>query len=504
VGEACRHAAHRALSGGYLRHRPEQTVLHRTLAAHWPEFVERAEEHGGLPRFVVKEVDAYLRCGLLEQGCVRMACTRCGLSRLVAFSCKRRGFCPSCLGRRMAETAVHLEQEVFGEVPVRQWVCSLPWGLRVLLGYDRKLCAELLTAFVGEVSRLQKRRARYALGLRSVSRAHTGAVTVVQRGDSALRLNVHFHSLFPDGVYVRESPRGPLVLHALPPPSADDVEEVARRLVSRARKILARHGRTLEEPTSEDEALRADQPVLASCYQAAAAGQALTGERAGRPVLRLVDPSQAREPEPVGLVAGFNVHAGVSVEARDRARLERLCRYLLRPPLAQDRLEELPGGKLRYGLKKAWRDGTVAVVLEPLDLIARICALVPPPRWHTVRYHGVLSSHASRRREVVPPKRTAPAEHQLDLFGPRLGRDELTEPGLPRRKPWAWLLKHVFRVDMSVCPECGGAVRLLETATTRTAIDRLLAAHGLGPAPPARPRPEPAGQLKLRFPEGAA
>jgi hypothetical protein len=93
-----------------------------------------------------------LRCGLLEYGCVRVGCERCGLERLVAFtacqrhsvdlpglrplrfSCKRRGFCPSCLGRRMSDTAVHLAQKVIPEVPVRQWVCSLPWRLRVLLG----------------------------------------------------------------------------------------------------------------------------------------------------------------------------------------------------------------------------------------------------------------------------------------------------------------------------------------------------------------------------------
>jgi hypothetical protein len=96
----------RAQHGGYERHRPEETVLYRTLEVHWPAFRERAEEASGLPRFVVREVEEYLRCGILEHGCVRVRCGRCGFERLVAFSCKRRGFCPSCLGRRMADTAV--------------------------------------------------------------------------------------------------------------------------------------------------------------------------------------------------------------------------------------------------------------------------------------------------------------------------------------------------------------------------------------------------------------
>ena len=85
------------------------------------------EEQGRpLPSFVQREVEAYLRCGMLEHGLLRLGCPACGFERLVAFSCKKRGFCPSCLGRRMTETACHLRERVLPEVPLRQWVCSLP------------------------------------------------------------------------------------------------------------------------------------------------------------------------------------------------------------------------------------------------------------------------------------------------------------------------------------------------------------------------------------------
>ncbi len=130
--------------------------------------------------------------------------------------------------------------------------------------------------------------------------------------------------------------------------------------------------------------------------------------RAGKPLLRVVDPKRARSGERVGESQGIDVHAEVVVPARDRARLERLCRYMCRPPIAQNRLEDIPGGKLSYQLKKPWRDGTVALVLEPIDLIARVCALIPSlamgtrRHGHMVRYHGVLSSHAKVRAEVVP------------------------------------------------------------------------------------------------------
>ena len=68
---------------------------------------------------------------------------------VVAFSCKRRGFCPSCCGRRSADVAAHMVDEVFPAVPIRQWVCSLPWPLRTPLGYDREFCADVMGAGCG-------------------------------------------------------------------------------------------------------------------------------------------------------------------------------------------------------------------------------------------------------------------------------------------------------------------------------------------------------------------
>ena len=204
--------------------------MHR---AHSAEFRERAEEAGGLPKFVVREFEEYGRCGRLEAGCLHLECPSCSHSHLVAFSCKRRGFCPSCLGRGMADTAVHLEQHVLPAVPVRHWICSLPWGLRALCGYDRVLCADVVAAFVLELSRSLKRRAKRLFGLDSVADAHTGAVAAIQRTDSALRLNVHAHVLALDGVYIREKKDGPLVFLPLPTPTREEVAEVARRTAKR-------------------------------------------------------------------------------------------------------------------------------------------------------------------------------------------------------------------------------------------------------------------------------
>jgi hypothetical protein len=343
---------------GYARRRPEETLLYRVVREHWPSFRDNAGEQGGLPRFVVRELDDYLGCGLPERGLVHLACSRCGQSIVVAFSCKRRGFCPSCCGRRSADVAAHMVDEVFPEVPIRQWVCSFPWSLRTPLGYDRALSAAAMGSFARALEHSMRWRAKKLLALSSVDDALFGAVTFVQRSDSALRLAPHAHTLALDGVYVKDA--GALVFHALPPPSVADVYDVALRTHARLAKVLAAHGRSLDAPA--EAALDEDEAVLASCYAASAADVELLGARAGQRTTKLV--RALREVPAVTAaracadVHGVNVHAEVALDGRDRARLERLVRYVTRPPLATDRLEEHPGGRVRYGFKKAWKDGT--------------------------------------------------------------------------------------------------------------------------------------------------
>ena len=499
----------------YRRREPEHSVLYETIAVHWPEFRQQAEEAGGLPKFVEREFDEYLTCGRLEHGCMHLLCRKCGHSQLVGLSCKRRGICSSCAGRRMADAAAHLEHSVLPEVPIRHWICSLPWGLRALLGYDRKLCSEVVSAVMGELSRLHRRRAKQLLGLDSVGQAHTGAVASIHRVDGALRLNVHLHVLSVDGVYVRAEDTGALQFHPLPTPTQNEVAEVARRSAARVEKILQRQGRSLDPEMCCDEQLQLEleEPGLAACYAAAARGVGVSGERAGQPTLRLVIPADGAEPtrgpnrdEPVAEVRGFNLHAKQVVDGRDRQRVEQLCRYILRPPLAQDRLEERADGLLQLTLKRVWKDGTRALLLEPNELIARLVAAIPPPRFHQLRYFGVLSGHSAHRAEVVRQSsvpddayRPGPAEgDQLSLSWPSLDAPASAEQ--PSRHRWGWLLKHVFLADLDICPRCGGPMRWVEVATGGRA-QHLMVEHGLAPEPPAqhRPRPEPLGQLKLPF-----
>jgi hypothetical protein len=152
-----------------VRRRPEATVLYRLVQEHLQTFCARAVAaadggggHRALPGFVLRELRAFLACGVLAHGFCRVHCDACGLDELVAFSCKRRGFCPSCGGRRMADTAAFLVDEVLPDVPFRQWVLSLPHRLRLVCAYDPATARAVSGVLVRAVSSFYLRQARAA------------------------------------------------------------------------------------------------------------------------------------------------------------------------------------------------------------------------------------------------------------------------------------------------------------------------------------------------------
>ena len=127
----------------------QTTELYTVVSENLENFLAGvAERDRSLPWFVEREFRAFLECGVLDHGFLRVHCDACGHDRLVPFSCKGRGFCSSCGGRRMADTAAHLVDRVLPEVPVRQWVLTLPVALRYRMAFDAKLTAEVLDAFV--------------------------------------------------------------------------------------------------------------------------------------------------------------------------------------------------------------------------------------------------------------------------------------------------------------------------------------------------------------------
>ena len=199
----------------YRPRRSEESVLYGVVASHLETFLARQRERGRLvPRFVQRDLRAFLDCGILARGFLRVHCDVCRLDRLVPYSCKSRGFCPSCGGRRMADTAAHLVDHVFPEVSVRQWVLSLPFALRYRLAYDSTLVTDVLRIFVRAVFASIRRRAGIPASIRQ---ARCGAVTFIQRFSDALNLDPHFHTPALDGIYVVDG-RGEPVFRRVPPP----------------------------------------------------------------------------------------------------------------------------------------------------------------------------------------------------------------------------------------------------------------------------------------------
>src|SRR4051812_12268849 len=255
VGEAA-HAQRRANGSGYRRREPENTLLHATVRAHSKTFLAEVEQRSdgtGLPRFVVSEFERYLACGVLANGFARVRCASCGDEMLVAFSCKGRGFCPSCTTRRMQGTATHLLDRVLPRVPMRQWVLSLPRWARFLLARDPQLITRTLDLALRTIFTMQRRRGRRA----HAKSPRTGAVTFVQRFGGALNLNVHFHCLVPDGVFIEEKQGIRFV--ALPCPSEDEVRDVLGRIPRRVRKLLRPRREATECDTRDPGALAAAQ-----------------------------------------------------------------------------------------------------------------------------------------------------------------------------------------------------------------------------------------------------
>jgi hypothetical protein len=214
----------------------------------------------------------------------------------------------------MADTAAHLVDCVFPEVPVRQWVLTVPVALRYRLAFDAELTSAVLREVLRAVFRSVRRRAREAGPIRY---PHCGAVTVVQRAGDALNLNVHFHSLVLDGVYDLDDPRGRCFI-VPPPPDEEELLWVMVRIADRVTRLMAQRGIGPGADPADADPLRADEPLLAGLAEASVLGRVALGPRAGRRTRRLgdriyVDAKEGLDPPHCASAGGFSLHAGVCV-----------------------------------------------------------------------------------------------------------------------------------------------------------------------------------------------
>jgi hypothetical protein len=414
----------------------------------------------GVPDHVEKEFRSYLRCGILAHGFARARCSNCGYDFLVAFSCKGRGACPSCNTKRMAETAAHLVDHVFPHVPVRQFVLSVPKRLRPFLHYRPRTAGAVLHILLRALQATLREACPTAPATSSM-----GAVSFLHRFGSSLNPHFHYHVCVVDGLFEKvedDTDQGPanpetrLRFHEATALSRELLESLQHTVRKRVLRHLRRHG--LLEPHEAEDMLAWDHG------------------------------------------GGFSLDASVRIEATDRAGLERLIRYCVRPPFALDRLH-LVGNRsdqILYLLPGPDLAGRTALRLSALEFLDRLAKILPPPRIHRHRYHGVFAPNAPLRPLVtaraqednalaaqfpgpplpLPPTSTAPPPE------PTSPPPQAPDTILSRPSKWAALLARIYEVFPLICPTCQTPLTFIAFLTDPEPITQILAHIGEPTSPP--------------------
>ena len=461
----------------YERRKPEKTVLYQVVRDKIDEFRTMLDEAGrSLPRFVDDEFDKFLGCGVLGRGFVRCYCRNCRFNRLVAFSCRCRGFCSTCIGRRMADTAAYLVDCVIPDIPMRTWTLTLPYALRYLCAYNREVLGDVITAFNRSLHRWLRRQAKREFGLQSIDEAHPGSITWPQRFGSAANLNVHLHSLGTEGVFIEDGDKG-LKWRTLPDPTSEEIAAIALETAERVAKALQKRGLALMGEDGDFDEFADAEPLLAQCYAASIRGYIATGARAGQKVMMMgvaIDDDHrelgdARQPD------GFNLFAGKCIPAFDKQKREHAIRYMARPPIPKDKLTYTSDGDVLLELKRPWSNGTTHARFTGTELLEKLASLVPPPRVNGVRYHGIFAPNAKHRGAMVE---MVPLDETRDVEKPKARKDKT---GVYH--DWAELLQRVFEYDLTKCPRCGvRGMQQIAVITQPAVIRAILDSMGHSPS----------------------
>ena len=410
------------------RRAPEKSVLLEAFRRGW------AAVSGCVPSRVKQEAQRYLDCGQLRCGFVEVTCEACGDSRLIAFSCKGRGWCPSCTARRAAETGAHLAN-VLPRVTHRQWTLSLPFSVRHAVVKQPRLLKYLERRLVKGIWRWQRQRAKHS-GHGSAF-LNGGGVCFTQWFGSHLQLTPHLHLLVPEALWAPSS------AHVeVGPPSDVDVAQILARTLRQAKKDWGDIGETW--PGDEFEVLQA---------------QAIQAK------LPLDLPKRRHRRSRVAVANGFSLHADTAVHGNDREGLERLARYGARGPIAECRLRKLEGELYEYTPKRG-----VTFTLTAADLVRRLVALVPPAKNHLTSFHGVYAPHSSLRAQLDEPA------HPAQTAAPKKQPTKAGKPKRPRLD-WASLHQHTFGNDVLKCP-CGARRTIKALFSTHKAAEERLTALG--------------------------
>ncbi len=248
-----------------------------------------------------------------------------------------------------------------------------------------------------------------------------------------------------------------------------DIENLTHKISLRIARYLERSG--LIERDSENSYLAAgdvdnnemnDHQVYSINYRVSIGPQKGKKVFLLQTLLPIVDASKSLDL--LGKVAGFSLHAGVSAKAGERAKLERLCRYVARPPVSSRRLSLTQAGNICYELKTPYRSGTTHVIFDPLDFISKLAALIPAPRVNLTRFHGVFAPNSEYRASIVKQSSDKKSTDE----------EVKTEGEKRAAMTWAARLKRVFNIDIQVCEACKGRAKVIACIDDPVVIDQIL------------------------------
>ena len=188
------------------------------------------------------------------------------------------------------------------------------------------------------------------------------------------------------------------------------------------------------------------------------------------------------------------MHNRVRVEPEDQPAVERLARYIMRPPISLERMQWSGDGEVLYQAKgghdgRARQPGDAAEAFDPAEFLARVIMHIPMPRRHLVRYYGAYSnvSRGKRRLQDEADIGAAPPDGR-HVPSASAARDQSHDARALRRS-WAQLIKRVYEVDPLLCPSCGGEMRIIAFITDHDVVDAIL--RHLAKARPKSPRGPP-------------
>ena len=272
--------------------------------------------------------------------------------------------------------------------------------------------------------------------------------------------------MYLDGVYTFEQEK--TKFHFLTSPSLSELNSLLKIISQRIVKLLEKRGLIIKDEGVRDKFLdlKSDEP-MDHIHSSSITYRIALGKYKGRKTLSLKSiPNNTKEKEKPFLsrYSGFSLHAGVSCKSYERKKREHICRYISRPSLSEERLSVNNQGQVIYKLKTPYQNGTTHIVLSPLDFLSRLSSLIPQPRVHLTRFHGVFAPHF-KYRVLITPK---PISSEKPPYV------EKKEDRKSYSMRWAQRLKRVFGIDIQTCSRCGGKVRLISAIEEVQVIQRIL------------------------------